>query len=484
MVPRRYASGPIGPGQYHLDMKLLCTLLIPCLILIGCSEPGSNMPPPPSPANQEVVQGEVRKAIDQQLAAIEANPADLKARIELAKIYQANELLDESIQSWRQIVDASPNEARQWYWLALALEESGQYEDALSAAARSRELNGSFAPSWWRPAIWELDMGRPQQAEPLAREAIRLDPNNAGGYIALARTLMALDKIDEAIDILNELRGKTTHPYIFYLLGQAYQRAGNKAQADAFFANGEANQPDYPDPWNEEIKDAAQGLDATMNRIDRLIEVGQLDKASELITDSLETWPEEVYLIHRRSEIYRIRGNTSRWILELKKALRLDEENGVTHLNLSIAYLQDEQGSLAFNHAVAAVKFNPLLPQAHLQVGRLFLLQGSPERAVVALDEAFKLGVQDPRERLQYAHALLRTGRFEDGERQAEQVTAVDSKNPIGWAILAETRQAQGKTLAAIDALRNGIAVSPGHPVLLELQKRFSQQPEEPDKTP
>ncbi|MDG2423067.1 MAG: tetratricopeptide repeat protein [Phycisphaerales bacterium] len=466
-------------------MKLLITMLLACLLMLGCSKTSvSDLPAPPRPANQEVVQGEVLKAINQQLAAIEANPADLAARIQLAKIYQANELPGESIQTWQQIIQASPGEARQWYWLALAFEENGNYEEAISAAARSRELDSTIAPSYWRPAIWELDMGRPEKAEPLARESLRLDPNNAGGYVALARTLVALGRVEEAISILEQLRGMSAHPYILYLLGQAHQRAGNKNQADAYFANGEANQPEYPDPWNDEINDAAQGLDATMNRIDRHLERGELDQASAVIASGQETWPTDVNLIHRRSEVYRLRGNTSRWILELKKALRLDEENAATHLNLSIAYLQSKKQSLAFNHAVAAAKYNPLLPQAHLQVARLFLIQDNTDRAVLALDEAFRLGIQDPKERLHYAHVLLRTGRFQEAERHAQQVTTVDSSNPFAWGVLAETRHAQGNNLGAIEAVRNGIQVAPGHPALLQLQKRFSQTPTETGTAP
>ena len=129
------------------------------------------------------------------------------------------------------------------------------------------------------------------------------------------------------------------------------------------------------------------------------------------------------------------------------------------------------------NHAIAAAKANPLLPQAYLQQARLHLLNNEMPKAVPSLDEAFRLGVQDPQERLQYAHVLLRVGRFEEAERNAFQVTTVDPRNPIAWGVLAETRHAQGRMRAAMEALRSGIQVDPGNEALLMLQQRFSQPP-------
>ncbi|MEE2907438.1 MAG: tetratricopeptide repeat protein [Planctomycetota bacterium] len=458
-------------------MRRMAFLLLCSALSIGCSDSPGDQSPPPRPANLAVMDGEVRTSVEAQLTHIEAHPGDVDARAQLARLYQANNLPAESIATWVQVLEPNPDSAKHWYFLALAYYQNGDYEAARDAAARSRSLDPRQPASWWRAAFWELDMGRPAEAEVLARQAIQLDPNNAGGYVALSRALVAQDRTQEAIQVLNQLRNMASHPYILYLLGQAYQRAGQTEQAEAYFANGQAQQPRYPDAWNLEIIAAQRGLDATLDRIDQLCEDGRLDEAATVIAQARKTWPTDVNILHRRSELFRKRGNTNRWIMELKKALRLDPDNAVTHLNLSLAYLQDNNQSLSMNHAIASTKANPMFPDPHLQMGRLFLLNNDLPNAVQSLDEAFRLGVQIPRERLQYAHVLLRVGRFQEAEQHAQQVTTVDSQNPLAWGVLAETRYAQGKHRSAIEALRLGIQVDPGNESLLRLQRRFSQPP-------
>jgi tetratricopeptide (TPR) repeat protein len=163
--------------------------------------------------------------------------------------------------------------------------------------------------------------------------------------------------------------------------------------------------------------------------------------------------------------------------MELKKALKIEPENAVTHLNLSMAYRQQENYPQAMSHVVSAIKHNPLMSANHLQLARLHLLNDQLGEAAVALDEAFRLGVEDPQEQLQYAHVLLRVGRYAEAEQQAQLVTFADPQNPMSWAVLAETLDAQGRRQDAMASLDKGLLIAPNNQALQGIQRRFRQNP-------
>ncbi|MCH2133563.1 MAG: tetratricopeptide repeat protein [Phycisphaerales bacterium] len=461
---------------------IMTTAALVTLLATGCGEP--DVPPPPQPVDTAVLGGQVREAIEAQLAIVESNPADIEARAQLALLYQANSLPARSVETWDQVVTAQPDIARYWYCRALAFEEQGRYEDALASAKTARSLSPDTPALWWRPAFWELDMGRPEEAEVLASKAMAIAPDNAGSYVAMARSLMDQGRPEEAIPVLDELRKLTPHPYVVYLIGQAYQRNGQPEEAAPFLLQGKATQPPFPDPWNREVLDAQRGIDATIARIDRLLDESQLEAATQVVQEAQVTWPDDVNLVHRRSEIYRRRGDVKKWTLELKKALRMEPENAATHLNLSVAYLQQNERSKARNHAVSAVTYNPSIPAIHVQIAQLLLQENNLGKAAQALDEAFRLGLQDPRQRLQYAHVLLRVGRYAESEQNARKVVAVDQSNPLAWGVLAESLFAQGRREDAMNTLQSGLAIVPGDESLLMLSQRFQQLPTPGSSTP
>ena len=110
---------------------------------------------------------------------------------------------------------------------------------------------------------------------------------------------------------------------------------------------------------------------------------------------------------------------------------------------------------------------------AHLQMARLPIVRNDIPEAAGRLDAAFGLGVQDPRERLQYAHVLLRARRAIDAEKEARLVTRVSPDNALGWCVLAESIYAQGRREDAMAALQEGLTILPGNDKIMMIRGRF-----------
>ena len=417
--------------------------------------------------------GEVKQAIEDKLDLIEVTPGDISTRAELAMIYQANAMPGTSIKTWNQIMAVQTDNPLHWYMLAVAHHDMGNYESAISSIATARSLATDEPQLWWIPAFWSMDMGRTSEAETLARESIRIDPDNSGGHVALALALMEQDRLSDARVILERIRRKVEHPYLRYLIGQTYRRQGQSELADSWLAQGDARQPKFPDPWRTNLESHRRGIDATLDRIDALLDQNKNDEAVGMILDAQRKWPEDVNVLHRRSETYRRKGDLKRWLLTLRKAEDMEPDNAATHLNLSMAYNQNDESSRAMTHAMRSIELNPSVAAAHLQMARLLIVRNDIPEAAGRLDAAFGLGVQDPRERLQYAHVLLRARRAIDAEKEARLVTRVSPDNALGWCVLAESIYAQGRREDAMAALQEGLTILPGNDKIMMIRGRF-----------
>lgn len=448
-------------------------ILLAMAAITGCDDSPASLPPPPSPDQGMTTAGEVRESIDSQLSLIQSDPEDLSMRAELAMIYQANALPRTAISTWNQILQVETENPRYWYMLAQAQHDMGRYESATSTMAIARRLSPESAQLWWQPAFWSIDLGQASEAERLARQSIKIDPDNAGGYVSLALAMMELERPNEARLALEQLRIKVDHPYIRHLIGQTHRRQGESELAASWLALGDARQPNFPDPWQVELQSHRRGIDAMLDRIDELLEQKRNDEAAEIIHGAMKKWPSDINLQHRRSELYRRKGDLKRWLMTLRNAEKLEPENAATHLNLSMAYEKNNDPSQAMTHVVQAIRLNHSMTAAHLQMGRLQILSNNIPQAAISLDTAFELGVEDPRERLQYAHVLLRARRPTDAQREARLVTRINPRDPLGWCVLAEALYAQGKRSDAMNALSDGLAILPGNDSIMMIRARF-----------
>lgn len=78
-------------------------------------------------------------------------------------------------------------------------------------------------------------------------------------------------------------------------------------------------------------------------------------------------------------------------ITTLKRALTLDERNEHLHFRLGEVYAQVKQYDAAAQEFGEAVRLNPLVPAAYVELGRLHLLRGELAKAMDAWEGALRL---------------------------------------------------------------------------------------------
>ena len=111
-----------------------------------------------------------------------------------------------------------------------------------------------YAPAQWRRGLWLLEAGRSPDAQAAFEKATTLDAGNPGGWIGLARVALQQQQPAQAVEVLE--RFLSQHPgdrYAIRLLGTAYQRLGRADDAEYALALGATGEPNWPDPWSDEL---------------------------------------------------------------------------------------------------------------------------------------------------------------------------------------------------------------------------------------
>ncbi len=457
-------------------------------VLLNCAASAGEVGPPPPPRHPQAMEGEVIEAITEHIATITARPADAEGRRDLGLLYIANGAPKDAVDAFRQATTLDPSQAVLWGYLGQAAHQAGDVDTALSAMATARRLEPGHLSVWWRPGFWLLEEGRADEALPLFRQAAIIDresatpaPDGAAYRIGMARCLMDLDRPAEAVPILEELNTLISHPYASYLLNQAYRRSGQADKAAKRRSASGAGPPSYPDSWQDAVSAAKRGLDGRMDHIESLLAAGRLREASAALDDAQKRWPEDVNLLNRRGELYRVKGNIKAWVRTLRQATRIDPDHAQTHHNLSVALQRTGDLQQALNEAHLSVKAKPDFSEGWMQIGRLrIVLSGidkggreadtkAIQRALEPIDRAFAIGVDASREHLLYGHLLFRGGRLEDSSRVLEQLITRPDADPRAWAILSEVYRARNEHRKALKTAIDGLNRFPGQSDLLRI---------------
>jgi tetratricopeptide (TPR) repeat protein len=125
--------------------------------------------------------------------------------------------------------------------LGLCYDALGRHEDAVRSHREAVRLNGELpTPSPWPPmnlGALLVRLGRLEEAEPLLRASLRIDPRFAPGHFELGIALEKTARTEDAVRELEEAaRLDASYPEPRYALARLYRRRGDAERADATLA--------------------------------------------------------------------------------------------------------------------------------------------------------------------------------------------------------------------------------------------------------
>ena len=217
----------------------------------------------------------------------------------LARVYEQVGQTERAYDALRTAIDQDPADENNYLdMMALAVRHENLPLSLKTSEVAVSRLPAAYGARLQRGAVLAL-MGQPTDAEAVYLEAIRMQPENNLGHIALAMVRIQSGKVAEAAAALRERRTKSPDDYLINLyLGEALSRQGENEEAipllrAAVRANSSAAAPH-----------------ALLGKL--LAAGGELQQAAEEFEAALKLEPESRAPAYQLAMVYRKLGNSKR----------------------------------------------------------------------------------------------------------------------------------------------------------------------------
>lgn len=332
-----------------------------------------------------------------------------------------------------------PQEPRWPYFRGLCLLYWGPDPNrALPDLTRAAALTGA-SPEAPRLLLAEtlLNQGRPDDAQPLLRQALRHDPDSTRALLGLGRLALSRGQLTQAHDELSRSlqiapNVKSTH----LLLALTLQRQGNAAAA-ATVARQAATLPDapaWPDPFLDEASALQVGQVAQIQRGEILIVGGQFYDAVALMEKTVKEYPNSGRAWTLLGAGYTGCGDPKDGEKALRRAVALGPKSAETLNHLGNALARQGRDHEAAQYFREALALNPQSAEYHFNLGVCQFRQHDTAGAV----------------------------------KQFQTTLRLDPNTVKGRAGLADALTQAHQTAAAVKQLRDALRLSPGDPILIK----------------
>lgn len=179
--------------------------------------------------------GHLAESIAMHLKAVDADPADAQAHVNLISLYGRTGRPDSAEKHYRAALALGSSLAEAHYNYGVLLAASSRYEDAAAAFRQALDVDAFYASAHHNLAALLARQGKLDDAAGHFGRAIANDPQHRGARVGLGRVLVALGRPLEAIDQLRKalVPEDAETPRFRYALAHAYLAAGDAAQAGA-----------------------------------------------------------------------------------------------------------------------------------------------------------------------------------------------------------------------------------------------------------
>ncbi len=419
-------------------------------------------------------------------AEVRRSPRDPESWRRLGMVYHAHGRLELALECYRQSLALAPSDARSRYFLALAEERLGRIDDAVTGMRRVTELDAGYAPAHWRLGLWLLDDGDLDGARRSIERALALAPGDRAATLALARMELQASRPEAAAELVERhLAGRPEDGYAHFLLGRAYRQLGRDDDADRELTRGRGSQPEWRDPWSDEVDAARTGFRAELD--DAIAMLGPEPARAVAALEQLRSRePDNVGLLinlgigYRRIE--RLENSTE----ALREAVRLQPARPLAHLHLAVTYGAMSRGSAeasganetfarALSHAERTIELRPDSAKGHAVRADLLGRVGRSDEAVEAFLRAAELEPDDPQWLYHAASLRTRQGRWRQAVPLLQRCLEGAAENVDALFLLGVSQANAGQMAAAAATLERARRLAPEDPKVAQALAQLRQ---------
>ena len=340
------------------------------------------------------------------LEAAKTNPADPEARGRLAMAYEMNDFEDTALVVYRQAEALDPDNFRWSYFQATMLAGRGDIETALVHLDRALAIDPDYAPArLWQGSILR-DLGRDAQAADAFRLARQLG-EAVHADTGLAQLALRQDRAAEALALLEGVIGEQPHPQVFRLLGRAHQALGRTDEARIAMARGRDGKPlRWEDPRLAERSRYIMSLGGLLALAEQAMKAKDYETAVAILEPLRARFPDDKALLGNLAIAYGRVGRARQAFDVLRHAFTVQPDHGPFHN--AMATVLDETGDheRARHHLEQSLALNPAQAWVHERLGRFWMTRGEYDKALAALGDAIRYGIDKPETALRLAGSI------------------------------------------------------------------------------
>lgn len=360
---------------------------------------------------------EMSKAREEFSKAIAANPRFIPLYFDLARVYEAENDIENALRIWRMLLKRQPGNPRAQAGIIDLMLKQGRLEDAIIQLNGLDSSKADYLPLRFKVAMACLQNNKPDKALAILKPMADIRPGNSRILFYMALALEQSGRIEDAITMLKSIDpsdrlGTEAAVRAAYLL----HKQGRAMEARQFLEK--YLETDVPDP---EIVPA----------LARIYEQdGEVEMAEALLKKTVDAGYGNKVIFMQLAMLCEDQGRREKAIYWAKRALEIDEDY-VPALNF-LGYTWAEQGinlDSAEEMISRAVSLQPDDGYIIDSLGWVHFVQGKYGQAVIELEKAHGMVPDDSTIAEHLGDALVKKYKYFKALKVYKQALKYEKKN-------------------------------------------------------
>ncbi len=365
-------------------------------------------------------------------------------------------------------------EPKWWFHRAAVEARLGDVSAAVDDMQRAIDRDPTYAAAFWRLGLWLLDENRTEAAERAFGRATEIRPDDRAGWIGLARVYLQRGENERAAGILERLASASSDDrYVLQLLGTAYRRLGRVEEAAPALVAGVKGEPQWSDPWTDEMIGFRRGYAARLKDATAYIAAGQFAPAIRLLEELRRDRPNDIVLLAHLGQVYVAAGDERAGVPLLEQVIAREPERLEALVDLATGYMHEDQLAKARTAVDRALSIDGAFGPALETRGLILWRAGDARGAVAAFDAAARADPRNARAVVWMGMVETNQGRTAEALAAFERAASIDPTSVDAWIGIANAEISRRDFRSARAALINAQRLQPDRPSVKDTAKRL-----------
>ena len=422
------------------------------------------------------------RAVQELNRAIDLQPENYAARVELAKLLIAGGSFEQAKEQVDWVLRTRPNDGKSHEAAADLLAAQSSFPAALQEAEKAVSLSPNDAGSYTKLGLMQLRNGQAEVAETSFRKAIDLDPKATGPRLMLANYYQVRSRFPEAEQQLRDaIHANPQDPEPTAALARLYLAEGRTNDAEALLIQNKSNFGDnsvayrmlgdfylgtqdlekatteYRKLYQDHPKDAQ----VKKNFIDLLIHTNRLEEAAKVNGEILKADPNDTDGLIYLGQLQAQNGDAKTAISTLQTAIKNDPNNGMAHYYLSVAFQKSGNLESAESELRNTIRLRPDLVDAQRDLGILAMRRGDMTTLAQTSSQIVALRPMSVEGYALRAVSEINRKEFAAAESDVRRALEVAPTSPAGYVQMGNLNFAQQHFKEAESAYRSALDRDP-----------------------